>query len=260
MKMEDLPGRRVTPLADGERTRPRPPDATGQCMTQSAFSRHLGVDKAHVTRLKQAGRLVIVDGLVDVEASKRRIEQTAGTRDDVARRHAEGRAGRSDQRGGDSEGVIAAIATAGTTTASQEAPGAEGEAAPPTAADRAPGAASDPSTPPEPVPATAIDAAREQKILAESRRVQAAAAREELELSRARGDVIAREDVDAALKFAGATLRGEIERLADQLAPLVAPVADLEECRATIEQAARDILARFVQACERQAAQLGRPA
>ena len=109
-------------------------------------------------------------------------------------------------------------------------------------------------------PNDSMERARRVKAVSEARRSAAAAEIEELERDRLRGSLIAREDVDAALKFAGATLRGEIERLADQLAPLVAPVADLEECRATIEQAARDILARFVQACERQAAQLGRPA
>ena len=216
-------------------------------LTQAAFALHLGVDKAHVTRLKHAGRLVMVDGLVDVAASERRIAQTAGTRDDVARRHAEGRAGRPGQG---AEAPPAAIPPAGATNAAPDGPTPTPAADPPASA---PPDAAAPTL-------TALDTARELKILAESRRVQAAAAREELELARARGDVIAREDVDAALKFAGATLRGEIERLADQLAPLVAPVADLEECRATIDQSARDVLARFVQACERQAAQLGRAA
>lgn len=52
----------------------------------------LGVDKSHVTRLKQAGRLVIVgegrNAKVDVEASKLLIQQTEGGRADVAERHA----------------------------------------------------------------------------------------------------------------------------------------------------------------------------
>ncbi len=51
-----------------------------QHVTQAEFSRLQGVDKSHVTRLKQAGRLVTVDGKVDVEASRALIAQTADTR------------------------------------------------------------------------------------------------------------------------------------------------------------------------------------
>lgn len=60
--------------------------------TQSEFAAILGVNKSHITRLKQAGRLVIVgegkDTRVDVVASKLRIAETEGGRDDVAARHA----------------------------------------------------------------------------------------------------------------------------------------------------------------------------
>lgn len=46
--------------------------------TQSEFAAILGKDKSHVTRLKQAGRLVLAaDGLVDVEKSKALIAATA---------------------------------------------------------------------------------------------------------------------------------------------------------------------------------------
>lgn len=46
-------------------------------VTQAEFAAILGCDKAYVTRLKQAGRLVMADGKVDVEASKKRIEETS---------------------------------------------------------------------------------------------------------------------------------------------------------------------------------------
>lgn len=46
-------------------------------VSQSEFARLQGVDKSHITRLKSAGRLVIVDGKVDVEASRALIAQTA---------------------------------------------------------------------------------------------------------------------------------------------------------------------------------------
>lgn len=44
--------------------------------TQSAFARRLGMHKSHVTRLKQAGRLVMRDGRVVVEDSLQLIADT----------------------------------------------------------------------------------------------------------------------------------------------------------------------------------------
>jgi phage terminase Nu1 subunit (DNA packaging protein) len=56
---------------------------------QVQFAALLGCDKSHVTRLKQAGRLVLDEqGLVLVDASKARIAETEGERDDVTARHA----------------------------------------------------------------------------------------------------------------------------------------------------------------------------
>ena len=45
--------------------------------TQAAFADRLGKHKSHVTRLKKSGRLVLVDGLVDVEKSLALIGSTA---------------------------------------------------------------------------------------------------------------------------------------------------------------------------------------
>jgi hypothetical protein len=63
-------------------------------LTQAQFARHLGVDRAHITRLKHAGRLVLTPaGQVDVEASEARIAATADpAKDHVAQRHAASRA------------------------------------------------------------------------------------------------------------------------------------------------------------------------
>lgn len=59
-------------------------------VSQAEFARLFGVDRSHVTRLKQAGRLVLTDdGHVDVDASRARIAATADpNRDDVVARHA----------------------------------------------------------------------------------------------------------------------------------------------------------------------------
>ena len=59
-------------------------------VSQAEFARQLDVDRSHITRLKQAGRLVMTaDGRVDADASRARIAETADpNRDDVAARHA----------------------------------------------------------------------------------------------------------------------------------------------------------------------------
>ncbi len=77
-----------------------------EAVTQVEFSRRLGVDKSYVTRLKQAGRLVMDDsGKVLVEESLRRIEETADpNRDDVKRRHAAGRGKPVEPRPDEAEG------------------------------------------------------------------------------------------------------------------------------------------------------------
>ena len=59
---------------------------------QAEFARLIGVDRSHVTRLKQEGRLVMTsEGKVDIEASRQRILETAGGRDDVSARWARAR-------------------------------------------------------------------------------------------------------------------------------------------------------------------------
>jgi hypothetical protein len=62
-------------------------------VTQIQFAKIIGRSRSWVTQLKQAGRLVLNEkGLVDVEASNLRIQQTEEpNRDDVKARHEEGR-------------------------------------------------------------------------------------------------------------------------------------------------------------------------
>jgi hypothetical protein len=60
--------------------------------TKTEFAKTLGMHKSYVTRLGDAGRLVMVGGKVDVEASQRLIASTADPgKDHVAERHAQGR-------------------------------------------------------------------------------------------------------------------------------------------------------------------------
>jgi len=57
-------------------------------MSQSDFAAHIGVNRSHVTQLKNAGRLVMQDGKVDAEASIKRIEDTKDpAKEGVAKRH-----------------------------------------------------------------------------------------------------------------------------------------------------------------------------
>ena len=56
-------------------------------MSQVEFARYIGRDKSYVTRLKQAGRLVLTEeGRVDAEASIARIKATQAQRFDVMER------------------------------------------------------------------------------------------------------------------------------------------------------------------------------
>ena len=212
-------------------------------LTQAAFARHIGVHRSHVTRLRQAGRLAMDGKHVLVDASIARIAQTAGNRDDVVARHAEAR-GRP---------VPAPAGGAGATIAAPDSPQPQPEAKiAPAAPDSIPAdllaAAGEPGI----ITLSALDQAREAKILAESRRVQALANREELELARARGEVIAREECEIAFRSVGAAIRGLVEQLPDQVAPLVAPAGTIDECHSILAQAGRDLLVRFAETCERQ--------
>lgn len=77
-------------------------------VSQSRFADMLGCHRSHITRLKQAGRLVMVGKKVDVDASRARIDETKDpNRDDVARRHAEQRqnGGLPHEKDGDEVGT-----------------------------------------------------------------------------------------------------------------------------------------------------------
>lgn len=79
---------------------------TPSVATQTEFAQLLGVRKSYITKLKQAGRLVLTeDGKrVVVEASKRRIEETKDpNRADVVQRNAAAR--ENDRHNGNGAGV-----------------------------------------------------------------------------------------------------------------------------------------------------------
>jgi len=103
-----------------------------------------------------------------------------------------------------------------------------------------------------------LKGAQKVKILAESRRAEAIADKEEMERDRLAGNLIAREDVDAAMKFIGATVRGLMDVFPDQTAPLVAPIQSLDECHSLLSEQCRNVLLSLGNAIEKQQAQLSK--
>lgn len=93
---------------------------------------------------------------------------------------------------------------------------------------------------------------RERRAEEELRRTRALADQEEMTAAKMRGDLIAREDVDAAMKFVGATLRSLLEVMPDQIAPIVAPLTALDEVHAALQDHCRDVQERFGAAIARQ--------
>lgn len=190
--------------------------ADAQHVTQAEFARQLGVDRAHVTRLKHAGRLVMHGRHVLVEESRRRIDATGGIRPDVAARHQQGRAGR------------------------RPAPAAEAQGAP-----------DQPATPP--VDARSVEDWRGLRVKSEARRMQAQADREEMERDRLAGSLIDREDAGRAMRDVGASVRAALENFADQVAPLVAPVSDLDEVHAILAEQCRNVLTHVAEVLRKEA-------
>lgn len=181
-----------------------------EILTRKRFADRLGVNRSTVTRWADAGRLVLAEhGHVEVEASLQRLRDTSGGRDDVAARHAANRgAAIPEHHHGEknapeaAKNEMARMATAGN--------------------ERATGA--------------------ESRSDAQARKESAAADLLEIELAVKRGSLIPKEDVDAALKSFAASVRSRLDVLADQLSPVVAPVADLDEVHALLSEHARGVL------------------
>lgn len=168
---------------------------------------------SYVTALLQAGRLVLAgEGIHAQVRVAESLERIANTR-----------GGRDD------------VAARHAANAGAEIPEAQ------RGAENAPAA-----------PSGELATLREQRAEAEMRRTRALAEQEEMAAARMRGDLIAREDVDAAMKFVGATVRGILEVLPDQTAPLVAPVTSLDEVHAILQDQMRNAAEQLGAAIARQ--------
>ena len=186
--------------------------------TQAEFAAAQGWHRSTVTRLKQAGRLVMQGRMVEVAASVARIEETGGMRFDVAERHAANRAQPGTQLAQPEaeKTAQAPLAGAGEGTGSGDG------------AIAAPASGS---------------GTGERRSDAQARKEAALADLAEMDVQQKRGNLIPKDDVDAALRSFATSVRARLDVLPDQLAPLLAPVSDLDEIHALLAEHCRSILA-----------------
>lgn len=191
---------------------------TPEILSFTEFARLQGVRPSYVTKLKDHGRLVLTDDgkRVRVAESIALIEQTAGGRIDVSARHAAARAAGDVKTPSDRP-----EATCGKKNASNAKSGQD-----------------------------------ERLVDAKLRKESAQADQEEMKAAQMRGELIPREDVEAAMKFIGGAVRAALEVFPDQTAPLVAPISDLAEIHEVLAQACRDALHNVGDAIERQKKEL----
>lgn len=161
--------------------------------TKAAFARRLDWNRSTVTRAAQAGRLVLVGNLVDVEPSLARLKATEGGRTDVAARHAA-------ERG---QGGAAPARSAENGATAPHAPrSAENDHASTADADGA-------------------GRARYKAITLQFENQQI-----KLGMAMARGLRFNRKDVAREAVALGAIVRSAVERVIDQTAPRLAVMTD----------------------------------
>lgn len=185
------------------------------------FAKYLGLAPSYITALIAAGR-VVLDGegrraRVKVAESLALIESTSGARFDVARRHA------------------AARRSAQNDSADNPLPRSTGKNAPKRDSE---------------------SRDDERLVDAKTRKESAQADQEEMKAAQMAGNLIHRDDVDAAMKFLGAAVRAAMEVFPDQTAPLVVATTDMNEIHATLTDACRNVLADIGAAIQRQQAAL----
>lgn len=186
--------------------------------TQAEFAAAQGWHRSTVTRLKQAGRLVMQGRMVEVAASLARIEETGGMRFDVAARHAANRAQPVTQPAQPEAEKTAQAPLAGAVNGTGSGDGAIA------------------------APASGSGTG-ERRSDAQARKEAALADLAEMDVQQKRGNLIPKDDVDAALRSFATSVRARLDVLPDQLAPLLAPVSDLDEIHALLAEHARSILA-----------------
>ena len=185
-------------------------------VSRAEFARLQGYDRSYVTRLAQAGRLVMhAEGRVDVEASIERIKATEDpNRDDVRERHARERAAK-------------AAAAAVRVEDGQDDPETEND---------------DPEPP---------DAAPVNNGYADARaeKERWAAKHAQLDYEKAAGRLVESATVAAAGRELGTLMRQVFERMPDQLAPELAAELDADRVHALLQSAIDDALRLLSERC-----------
>ena len=179
-------------------------------LSKSAFAARLNRAPSYVTKLKDTGRLVLAaDGKrVDVEASLRLIDQTAGSRDDVAERWQAARVAQTQpSSGGDIPAPEKTPQRATTQAETAEKIGYSRQAA-----------------------RAVID--------------KYAAMTAKIEYEKLIGELEATENVHLDLRSFGAALRSAMDVFPDQVTPLVAPTLDMHEVHEILTQNCNDVLRR----------------
>lgn len=181
-------------------------------VTQIEFARQQGWSRSYVTQLKAAGRLVMADGMVDVEASLALIDRTADpSRDQVAGRHAKNRAakartdGSTDAEQQDEEKIAPAAGFTAGGTESGQGGKVEGDKI-----------------------ASSYSKSRAMKEFYAAQTAKAIYEKDVL------GKLCDTEDVSRAGAGLGAVLRTKLEGLSDRLASLLAPISSVEETHALL--------------------------
>ena len=186
---------------------------------KKAFADHLGLAPSYVTALIKAGRVVLEGegrtAKVKVAETMALIESTSAGRFDVARRHAAARLGREKNAP-----VMEVLRSTPENAGKRESDSPDSE----------------------------------RLVDAKTRKESAQADQEEMKAAQMAGNLIAREDVDAAMRFLGASVRAAMEVFPDQTAPIVCAVSDLNETHAVLTDACRNVLADIGAAIERQQA------
>ena len=181
--------------------------------TKANFARRMDWNRSSVTRAATDGRVVMREGMVDVEASLQKIEALASP-------YAHHRAH--------------AIQLEDNRVAKTEAPA---PTEPPEVA----------KTKSENAESLNL---RLKTAEANKREHEADIVRMDREFRA--GNLLAREDVEFALDNYGATLRGLLENIADRMAPMIRPLQTLEEVHAALNSMAQEVLQTMHDQLQRQ--------
>jgi hypothetical protein len=178
--------------------------------TRAAFARRLGVHRSHITRAMQAGRLVMQDGLVDVEASQARMALT----ESPMPHHEANRLRIADDKTAQND--------AGEAIAS-ESPSSPGQAV-------------------SAQPPAETESAGLRLRMASAKEREAKAEIAAMERDKMAGLLVERSEVEFVLRDFGNTLRSLLEALPDRLAPvLAAQRGDVPALRTSLQDAMRSL-------------------